>query len=415
MTETLFYVRPLDTAFFGPPDAQSAGETHFASSLFPPPPRAFQGLVRTRLLQAAHPALDLSDKSRSAQQAVAALVGEPEQLPTGWQIDGPLPVCEDKDKRLTPWMPAPGFLRAADGKKGPLRARFMNLSEEDRALGGVSPERETNASRRSAVGPNLQDGVAGVPGFDERGALGGWISASNMRLALSGVGAWDPSGHSAMPPMVRRESRTGLALEAGTRRAMDHMLYSREDLRFDGRGGFVGKLTAELPTALSTQALIEGTAAFGRGNRLVALEPVIELDSAWDQLSSGEHLPANPDESMRFWMVLLTPVRFDKEFSEESGSVLEPALHGVLGSIRFLGAFLGEPLTLGGYSIAEHRARPNWRYVPAGSCWLFDLPSVANGRRGEILKTLNASHCLGRRDEAAMGFGQVLVGIDRDS
>jgi hypothetical protein len=399
MTETVFYVRPFDTGYFGPPAAQSAGETHFARSLFPPPPRAFQGLVRTRLLEAASPKLNLSDKSRDAQRAVAALVGEPEQLPAGWQIDGPFPVSEEGDKTLMPWLPAPQFLRRAALKAhAPLRAGLIKHSEDDRAIGGVSGRTD------AAV-----DYLLGVSGVDDRGALGGWISGNNLLWALTDEGSWSESGHAPLPAMARRELRTGLALQRGERRAMDHMLYSHEDVRFDGRGGFLGKLTAHLPPGLSEQSLHQGFAPFGRANRLVEFAPA-KPHRSWSRLTSGAHLPATPDESTRFWMMLLTPARVDKELFEES--VVHPIVHPPSGEVRFLGALLGAPLTLGGYSIAQHRARSNSRYLPAGSCWLFELTEKDPGRRGDILQALNGSHCLGRRDEAAMGFGQVLIGIE---
>ena len=406
-----FYVRPFDTAFFGPPEAQSAGETHFARSLFPPPPRSFQGLVRTRLLQGAQPALDLSDKSARGRRAIEALVGKTEELPQGWQIDGPFPVSEEQTERLTPWFVTPLFLRRdKTGASQPLKARFLETSPEDHAIGAISSSRAGKDDQPS--------GVLGVPGFDDSGPLDEWITASNMLWALTGEGAWDPNGQASLPSMVAKEFRTGLALESKTRRAMDHMLYSCEDLRFNGRGGFVGRLTAQLPATLSADSLSQGTVAFGRGGRLATLAPADSLDQfdqAWSRLVRGDHIPAGLEEATRFWMVLLTPVRFDEAFSEAERPVQYPKLYGSPEEVRFLGAIPGKPLTLGGYSIAEHSALPNYRYIPAGSCWLFDLPNLSPERRAETLRLLNFSHCLGRRDEAAMGFGHVAVGIDKHS
>ena len=415
MSGEWFYVRPFDTAFFGPPEAQSAGETHFARSLFPPPPRSFQGLVRTRLLQGAQPPLNLSDRSPSGRRTVEALVGTTEKLPEGWQVDGPFPVSEDQTEQLTPWFVAPLFLRRGKaGTSAPLKAQFLETSPDDRVLNAISSGNANKTDRKD----HQPNGVLGVPGFDDNGPLDEWITASNMLWALTGQGAWEPGGQASLPTMVAKEFRTGLALESKTRRAMDHMLYSCEDLRFNGRGGFVGRLTAQLPAALSANSLSQGTVAFGRGGRLATLAPAESLDQfdqAWYRLVQGDYIPAALEEKTRFWMVLLTPVRFDEAFSEAARPLQQPRVYDSQEEIRFLGSIAGKPLTLGGYSIAEHSALPNYRYLPAGSCWLFDLPNLSPERRAETLRLLNFSHCLGRRDEAAMGFGHVAVGIDNHS
>lgn len=402
MSETAFFVRPLDVAFFGPPDAQSAGETHYASSLFPPPPRTFQGLVRSRLLAAATPPLDLRDRSVGARQERAALVGESDRLPPGWQIEGPLPAVWNGD-HLTPWLPAPLFLRRRalprPSTGAPVRARLMDLVREDCARGGVAGQ----SSER------LQsENVIGALGCDDAKPLEAWLDASNLRWALTGKGRWAPQGSRELPPMVCREQRVGLAVDPTSRRARDRMLYAVDQLRFDGNGGFLGQLHAELPSGLSAEALTTGTAALGRWNRPAALENVPTLDPAWLELSSGEHLPSEPREDARFWLVCITPWRSD--------SPRQPSIQGVSGAaaIDVLGALLGRPVTLGGFSMAEHRARPNQLYVPAGSAWLFRVPGVTPARRAEILRALHRSHCLGPREEARMGFGQVLVGIEAD-
>jgi CRISPR/Cas system CMR-associated protein Cmr3 (group 5 of RAMP superfamily) len=430
MSERWFYVRPFETAFFGPPDAQSAGETHFASSLFPPSPRTFQGLVRTRLLQSASKPPDLSDRSRSGRERVASLVGGPDSLPEGWQMDGPFPVSEDSAGHLMPWLPSPSFLRQAmPGMTHPKRAGYLIFSEDDRSIGGLWSGDRLEGAGRSPIEPEQIKGAAGSFGSQDAGPLGGWLNARNFLWAMAGDGAWDENDHSRMPPTVCRERRTGLALEreepasdsrasrlARERRAMDHMLYSREDLRFSGCGGFLGNLTAELPPGLSSESLTNGAVPFGRGNRLAGLEPAAKLDPAWGKLVAGSHLPPAPEESLRFWLVLITPARFDNQFLGSDGSVsrsvFRPKLYGVSG-VRFLGAMLFDPVTLGGYSIAENRARSNSRYVSSGSSWLFELEAPEPSERGAVLRALNGSHCLGRRDESAMGFGQVLVGIDR--
>jgi hypothetical protein len=402
MSAISFFVRPLDVAFFGPPDAQSAGDTHYARSLFPPPPRTFQGLVRSRLLAAAELRHGLD--SKEGRQERADLVGTPDALPAGWQIEGPIPACKpvQGDRRmakpLVPWLPAPAFLFRAPGRSKPLRATLISVAEDDHAMGGV-------AGANRPFGPH----VIATRGFVGNEPLGDWIDAQNLLWALSGEGRWDAEGHRDLPPMVTRELRVGLALERDTRRAEDRMLYAVDQLRFDGEGGFIGGLSfSGSLRGLSEAVLSSGTAPFGRWHRLAALEPVPDLVEPWSKVVNGEHLPREPEEDARFWMVSVTPWRL-----EPGDEAMRPAIHGVRGAdpIQILGSVLGKALTLGGYSMAERRARPNQTYVPAGSAWLFSIPGVSKQRRGEIVRDLNGAHCLGPREESRMGFGRVLVGI----
>lgn len=414
MTEIAFFVRPFEIAFFGPPDAQAAGDTHYARSLFPPPPRTFQGMVRSRLLAAAEPPLDLTDRSRRARHERAALVGDSERLPPGWQIEGPVPVCKDGE-RLIPWLPAPQLLRkranARTKDAPPLRASLVALDAADRAIGGVNGAEDQATGNEHAIGTR---------GFADSGPVEGWISAQNLKWALCGQGVWNRAEHAELPPMTQRQLRVGLAVDREKRRAQDRMLYAVDQLHFDGQGGFLGGLRADLAASISPEALTTGTAPFGRWNRLAALEPVAKVDSAWTELVDGGHLPEEPAEGARFWLMSLTPWRCersrDTQSTATSHAARAPKLSGKVGSdsIEFLGALLGKPITLGGFSMAEGRARPNQLYVPAGSAWLFRVPEVSAARRGEILRALNGSHCLGPREEARMGFGRALVGIESD-
>jgi hypothetical protein len=424
MDETSFFVRPLDVAFFGPPEAQSAGDTHYSRSLFPLPPRAFQGLVRSRLLTAGKLQHSLSDRSKQARQERERLVGGSDTLPAGWQITGPLPISrvergeEEQGAVFMPWVPAPTFLvrpsakvqrsgalQRSEEQEPPLRVRRIELHPRDHATGGVAGRKRT------------WQVVLGTPGFTAGEPLDGWIDARNLFWALSGEGSWSPQGFRHSPPIVRRELRVGLALEAGTRQAKDRMLYAVDQLRFDGVGGFVGTLRVSggLPAALSPEALTTGTAPLGRWHRLAALEPAPPLVTEWLRIERGEHLPERAEDGW-YWLIAITPFCSETKAREGSAggepSVLAPTLHSVscAEQIEFWGALLGKAVVLGGFSLSDNKARPNRTYVPAGSAWVFKIPGVAPERRAEMLRELNGAHCLGPLEEARMGFGRVLVG-----
>lgn len=412
MSETSFFVRPLDVAFFGPPEAQSAGDTHYSRSLFPPPPRAFQGLVRSRLLSAAQLQHPLDNYSPAAQQEREKLVGNSDTLPPGWQIEGPIPVSRSpqtgehkEDEPLVPWVAAPAFLVQRPDQPGtPQKARWIEITPDDHATGGVA-----------GVERPFGQHVLGTRGFTGQ-PLAGWIDAANLFWALTGEGCWKPEGHQMLPPIVKRELRVGLAVNRNTRQAEDRMLYAVDQLRFDGQGGFVGTLRTRenLPPSLSADALTHGTAPFGRWHRLAALEPTPRLTPVWTNLTNGTHLPQELEEGTLFWMVAITPWRLDPPpNSAPEQSALQPRIHSVEGAnqIEILGALLGKSITLGGFSMAHRQARPNQIYVPAGSAWMFTIPHVTPAQRGMIVRQLNGSHCLGPEEEARMGFGRVLVGL----
>ena len=191
-----FLVRPLDTVWFRGPRPFVAGEDSSDPGLFPPTPWTFQGLVRTRLLLTA---LD-GDLDRADRRTIAELVGPPDRLPEGWRLDGPFPAAERGDGALEPWLPAPRFLLRAEAGGDPARARPAPELRPAGILSGLAAERVLVGSPRHGGRP-----------------IGGWVSAGNLRWALTGEGAWDRQGHRRdLPPVVTAEVRTGVRIERGS-------------------------------------------------------------------------------------------------------------------------------------------------------------------------------------------------------
>ena len=193
-------------------------------------------------------------------------------------------------------------------------------------------------------------------------------------------------------------------LQSGS--AQHGMLYSLEEIRLESGSGLAAWLKADVDSRLTTRALHTGVGAIGRGRRLAAFEPLGDLDPAWERLRSGAHLPDAPSGGTQFWLVTLTPVRVDNP--------LRPDLHVAIPAdvtVDVIGACLGPPLTLGGYSMVKRNARPNRLYVPPGSAWLIRLNGGTGESRRAALQALNGSHGLGPPNEAQFGFGQTLIGI----
>ncbi len=399
-----FFVRPLEPVLFGEPRPFNAGESHLARSQFPPSPQTFQGLVRSHLLRSTRE--DLNDWSAQARERRRGLVGAPDALPPDWQLSGPLPArIQGREPRLMPWAPAPRFLyRAQSPRSAPRHAEILHSdlpAMDDTGTGGKN---------RTLVGVK---GAAGVK------TLGGWLSADNLLWALGGGrhGSWSGDEHAktGLPSFVEHQRQTGIGLNRKSNTAEDRMLYTLEGLRFAEDAGFWAGFSGTLPGEIGDDALHQGVSSGGRKARLMAFQRPPDLAGSWRRLLRGEQLEgADLGEGGTFWLYLLTPARLQTPVPGEQGLLDTLVLHQALPpgvSLEPLAALTGPPLAIGGWNLAERRMRPNRAFVPAGSCLLFRLQGGDAEARRQALRSINNSHCLGERNEAAFGFGHVLVGV----
>ncbi|SER20110.1 CRISPR-associated protein Cmr3 [Solimonas aquatica] len=392
-----FLVEPCEPVSFGPPKSASAGEAHRIGTQFPPSPQTFQGLVRSRLLHGAEPALDFNGPR--AKSEIAQLVGTPQELPRGWQLTGPFPAqrirpsTNDADSLpfIRPWLPTPQYILKAAA--GALHAREV-----------ISTHAALSDLHSATPGPAL--------GRPEAGAMeprGGWIGPDNLRFALGGEGkySWNNGQWRAdQPPFVSREHQPGLAIDRDSASAQHGMLYFVEALRFEYDSGLFGQLRASLDDRLQAQALTQGAGQAGRKGRLVAFGPAEHLDPTWHSILRGEHLPQRVDDGACFWLVAITPALIDNPLQPEHHALLKDGMR-----LDFLAALTGRSFAVGGFELATGRPRDNRAYLPAGSAWLIRLHGGSAEGRRDALFNLHNRHALGPEREAAMGFGHCLVGI----
>lgn len=393
MATQLFLAEPAEPVLFGPPQSFVAGEAHRLRSQFPPSPRTFQGMIRTRLLLGAKTGHDF--EGPDAANKIKELVGTPAALPDGWQMRGPWParrLMRGTDNVVEPWVPTPHFLRAC----GTATLHARRVVSDHLALGDLpgSP-------------PAL-----GRPERDDRGARGGWIGPANLRYALAGEasGCWCKTQWAeTRPPFVKEEFQPGLAIDQTTGTAQQSLLYFAESLRFESSAGLLGELRApgDQQALDGFQALGQGAGWAGRKRRLVRFSTVETLDPDWQFILDGRHLPDEVAEDDEFWLLAMTPVRLDEAAGPGRPRVPLPA--GV--SVEVRAALTGPALTVGGYELATRRPRANRPYMSAGSAWLIGLTGGDAVSRADALRMLHDSHLFGPAEEAAMGFGHVLVGI----
>jgi CRISPR-associated protein Cmr3 len=400
MNRYAFLVEPLESVFFGPPRSFSAGEAHRADSIFPPSPFTFQGLIRSQLLRSVDPPLDLDDWSASAREDRAQLVGGPDSLPAGWQLQGPFPArrvpADDPagEEWVEPWVPTPRFVRRHQPR--PVSVRPV-----------VSTHLGFN---------DLEDDIAGEPFLlcgqpdleSEHELLGGWLGPSNLYAALAGADKWNARHYSpSLPPFVWQEQQPGLAIDPDTGTAHAGMLYFLSSLRFRYRTGLLGNLSGSLDDRLLPSALTASVGSAGRKGRLVSFTPAESFHPDWSRVMAGDYLPAEVTEEDTFWLVTLTPVRLP-------GAPVQFELRVTArdnARPRILAALTGRPVTLGGYQMATGQGRPNRLYVPAGSAWLIRIDGGTPESRAEVLRQLHNAHRMGDPNEAGFGCGHTVVGI----
>ncbi len=391
----LFFIEPSETLMFGQPQSFAAGEAHRSQSLFPPSPFTFQGLIRTHLLHHARPPIDF--EARGVQKEIASLVGPPDQLPKDWQLTGPYPARKRKQKEenvwIEPWVPAPRFL----------------LCNEVGKIFSAQPMSRAHNSLNDLENHQI---LLGRPETGECKPMTGWVAPGALKQALTLTDHDSPLDwrnkqwtDEPLPPFVRHEFQPGLAIEPGSATASHGLLYFLEAIRFEADSGLLGDFSASLPSRLDDSALEEGAALFGRKGRLVSFHGVDRLDSDWEDVMTGRHLPEEVTEMDCFWLVTLTPVRLENSLQL---TPRESFAGGVY--METLAALTGPPLTLGGFSIAEINARPNRLYLPAGSAWAVCIRGGNSETRAGALRVLNNRNPFGPTYEAAMGFGHIVVG-----
>ncbi|MBF0108893.1 MAG: hypothetical protein HQL76_06950 [Magnetococcales bacterium] len=421
-----FMLRPLEPVLFGQPRTRNAGDDHGFSSGFPPSPFAFQGAVRTHLLQSAVPALNLDDWSRHARDERERLIGGPDRLPAGWQLQGPLIANIQKSENgpvVAPWVPVPRFLlRDPERKRAPRPTKVIRLQETEGLTSAVHA---------------TQSLLFGRPDEDWSEPLSGWIGPDNLLWALAGKGTWHSKDHvhTPLPPGVQEEDHTGLALDPRTRTAEHGMLYTMKSLRFGGNAVLLGCLRGELAPRIPVDALHRGVVGLGFRRVLGAFEPAPRFHPSWETLLRGDHLEtlAQQDEGYG-WLLPLTPTDWtetDLRHPTDSPPATErpqepdctekdpPRLARVFHAARSLGVtfcpqawLCRRQVLVGGYRMAQGTTRPTRGMIPAGSVLHFTLKGANETARLEFLKTLhNANLAAAREEDAAFGFGHVLVGL----
>lgn len=412
MSIVSFLATPQETVYFGPTSSLPAGEAHHGESLFPPPLSAWQGMIRTRLLVGS--GVDLRDRSRQGKLAIEALVGTPDALPRGWEIEAPVPVrLLEHGSVAEGWFPSPLWLHRsadapADEPPRALRLNPMDASATVRLLSDLS----------DAKHPDLTP--VGAPKAGRTDPYGGWMSAEDLLKVLHGGHPtplsreewrerrkqWD------LPPFVSRENRPGLVVDDANATAKAGMLYFLEALRFHRDTGLAGSLSADLRLPLQGSTLEEGAVYVGRKARPMLLSALPPRDPSWQAIMQGSFLPTEPPDGFQFWLYLVSAAGLSNTPSDTFSNPVRPPLPPV-GDTRFevRAALLHKPSWQGGFSLATGQAKPSRPVVRPGSAWLVSVTGGTPRGRGEALRALHNRSPFVSPFQAAFGEGRTWVGL----
>ena len=407
------FLHPVTPVYFGRPGALPAGEARSGISWFPPPISAFQGMVRTRLLDDAG--------VFSPPGRVAELVGKPDELPPGWHMQGPFPAyLPAGEETMQTWLPAPAFAlkpKAWEQSKPPVLARRL----------------EAGQALCDAQGQAFEP--LGNPGAGAEKPVGGWLSSRNLWHLLKGdPEQWD--GHEYgphLPPFVGQEIKIGLAREkkepeaketaVGSNlhlsgRPQEGMLYSLGTLRFAEHGGLVGWFAGDLAPPLRPSALARGRVVAGKKGGIMAFAPLPgKEDPHWADIAAGKHLgqgDLQKDDAL-FWVILLSSGRWRHGPAGAGDHGLATAAEMLaraadLPRVDLLGMLCPAVTWLGGFSLAECRPRPAEPWFAPGTCLLVRVRAVEGKDHLKAIQRGWNNRCvLAPEKKLSFGYGHILA------
>lgn len=246
---------PVDTLIFRGTEAMVAGESHEATSLFPPLPSTFVGAVRTALLRQKKiaPHDYLADAEKYVE--LYPLLGLPEKA--GFEMVGPLFRLQDEA-----FLPAPGhwFRERNDGLKESSTVRIQAaqpLSEAAFDL-GLHGSAENLFWVHNPIAADLEP----LSGY--------WVSAAALAMEKKYGAEFvldllaDPEAHIVGTAAIIEghqlcdsEERFGIALEGITRRVKEGYLFASQHIRLKPSVQFLVGLIAPAVDDLADQGILQ--------------------------------------------------------------------------------------------------------------------------------------------------------------
>ena len=258
-----FAYSPVDTMFIRGAEPLVRGETHGASTVFPPPVSTIEGALRTAVLAGKN--INPSDyNSGKADPDVTDYIGLSGSA-SPFSICGPLFLKDGK--LLTP-------------------APYIWYVQKDISIGKepVPVFRAHRLQKSACIYGNVQLWVKG-PGLEMNSVGGHWVDVDSLVSNDAEVRLFSPQ------ELFQYEIRTGIAMEVKKRSAREGHLYSLSHVRLNPGVKMVFSIDKKLPLPEKGMLCIGGEQRFGGYERITLAdvkEGASDFYMSLSQTESGE-------------------------------------------------------------------------------------------------------------------------------
>lgn len=397
MNLRFFALTPWDAWFFRDGRPYHHGESNQADvpSVFPPSPRTLSGALRAALARAN--GWDHGDRWPAALNRT--LGDGPNDLGT-LQFMGPFLIRTDRQETQPLW-PAPRHLLGHARPPDESPETFLRRIEEAGNYAVLQPrpphwspetflrpdevETETDLGRALLPRPAL---APGKPVEALKPADNLWITAAGLSKILAGQ-LPRPSDLWRAEQLWSHESRIGLRRDPQSHHVGEGDLYSPRFVRLDPRVA-LGVGMGPLPDDWKP---LRQSLLFGGESRMAMADP-------WPHSALPEPPPLDsfvtePNNIVRFVIVLLTPGRFPKEHGPARS--LSPG-------VKTVSACIGRPQWIGGWDSLNRKPLPLEPFYPAGSVWFCETDA-------HDFPQIHAKHGQWLGEYTQHGFGQIAIGL----
>jgi CRISPR-associated protein Cmr3 len=354
------FIEPVDVWLFRDGRSFTAGEDHWAKSLFPPLPSVIQGIIRSHQLVIKK--VDLADPI-SIKNEIGTNINY-----KGLTLRGPLLMKEE-----TRYYPAPADAMAVDKNN---KCLIQCLSPAEKLPNGVKTSAPTP---RLLLLPDGTDPLKGESNL--------WLREDELKKYFSGEVVTGTPGRE----LFQTERRFGIGRDDTTRTTRQvngaGLLYEAEFIRpYFGVGLWIEVDGYDWPKEGLLRMGGEGHGGYFTKSNSQS-HPLIKAN--------------DPLPSPRFKLYFATPTYFEGGWQPKDGNWNQY----FTGPVKLEAAAVGRYQSVGGYDWANHQHKPAYRYVPAGSVYYFSAENQPMSLQKDWV-------CDSTPDGAAIGqigFGQVVA------
>lgn len=393
----LVYIDPLDTCFFRDARAFGAAASTFAASGQPTGLTLYGALGS--LVLAKH-GCSLQDFVKGqANPSLQAKLGKYEAAlqHNTFAIQGPWLTYTQITGARELFFPPPANLWVSGPPDRQSTLHFIYPQEKE-GLGGVAWDLAGYPNLRPLTLPQT------LPGAWPPEPGSAYLSQAAIRQYLAGS-LRSLGGSRAESRFYLRESRAGNRVAPESWCTAEAYLFFTEHLRFQEElSGNVYRRAglAVVANTLEPADLGDGCLFVG-GERRQAVLGCEDLTGKL--IAEDPQVLQTIQEKKRFLLYLATPAIFSQGWQRPW-----PFPAGV----QLVGAAVGKPLRLSGWSRGQHHAggrpRPFYRAVPAGSVYFFEAPNWSPDQFQEMYTTFHCHQSLSEQ-YASAGLGVALVGV----